>query len=280
MLRTLVIAAHPDEPEMYAGGTAALLARAGHAVKFLTLTNGDAGHHELERVPLARRRAEEARRAADALGVVDYEIFDVHDGHLEPTVETRLRVLAALRSWRPDVVVALHGDGGGHPDNRAAGLLVEHAVAFATTRNIEVGVPRLERQPLCLLMVDYSTTTHRHDVVVDVDPVLDAKLDACLAHASQFLEYAPWQRGFLDRAPAPGDVPAGRAFVREHWARFLRAGEEMRPALARRYGAAEVGHAETFQLAGYGRQVDEDELRRLLPIFGDPSPAASGAGQG
>ncbi|MEU4580236.1 PIG-L deacetylase family protein [Nonomuraea sp. ATR24] len=246
MLRTLVIAAHPDEPEIYAGGTAALLARAGHAVKFLTLTNGDAGHHEMERGPLARRRAEEAFRAADALGVIDYEIFhDVHDGMLEPSLEMRLRVLAQVRGWRPDLVIALHADGSGHPDNRAAGLLAEQAVEFAMTRNLEVGKPPLTRMPVCLLMTDYaSAPVHRADVVVDVAPVLTAKLDACLAHASQFLEFAPWQRGFLDKAPERGDAEAGRAFVREHWAEF-------------------VG-PETFQFAGYGRQAGQDEIARLL----------------
>ncbi|MFI6291888.1 PIG-L deacetylase family protein [Nonomuraea sp. NPDC050790] len=271
MLRTLVIAAHPDEPEIYAGGTAALLARAGHAVKFLTLTNGDAGHHHMERLPLARRRAEEAWQAADALGVTAYDIWDVHDGTLEVSVEARLKVLAEIRGWRADVVIALHGHGPGHPDNRAAGRLVEDAVAFATTRNVETGRPPLPRQPLCLTMTDYAALSfHRGELAVDVGPVLDAKLDACLAHASQFLEYAAWQRGFLDDAPAPGDTVKGRAFVARHWAPFLEATDSHRPALAARYGAehaARVTHAESFALAPYGRQVDEEELRHLLPLF-------------
>lgn len=247
MLRTLVIAAHPDEPELYAGGTSALLARAGHAVKFLTLTNGDAGHHELERAPLARRRAEEAWRAADALGVVDYEVFDVHDGLLEPTVELRLRLMREIRAWRPDLVIALHGDGAGHPDNRAAGKLAEQAVELVTVRNVECGKPALERQPVCLLMTDYASgPVHRDDVVVDVAPVAQAKLDACLAHASQFLEFAPFQRGLLDQVPSAGDVDACRAFVDEHWSEFL--------------------GPETFELAPYGRQADAAELRRLIPF--------------
>ncbi|WP_327090720.1 PIG-L family deacetylase [Nonomuraea sp. NBC_01738] len=272
MSRTLVIAAHPDEPEIYAGGTAALLARAGHAVKFLTLTNGDAGHHVMERGPLARRRAEEAWRAADALGVVDYGIFDIHDGLLEPTVANRLRVLAEIRAWRPDVVIALHADGPGHPDNRAAGRLVEHAVAFCTTRNVEAGKPPLARQPVCLVMTDYASLGfHEPDLAVAVDPVIDAKLDGCLAHASQFLEYAPWQRGFLDKAPAEGDVAGGRAFVEEYWREFLVADERARPLLEKQYGAdraAGVRYAETFKVAEYGRQVGEGELRDLLGIFG------------
>ncbi|MFF0572998.1 PIG-L deacetylase family protein [Streptosporangium saharense] len=248
MLRTLVIAAHPDEPELYAGGVSALLSEAGHAVKFLTLTNGDAGHHELERAPLARRRAEEGRRAADALGVVDYEIFDVHDGLLEPTVELRLRVMREIRAWRPDLLIALHGDGAGHPDNRAAGKLVEQAVELVTVRNVECGKPALERQPVCLLMTDYaSAPVHRDDVVVDVTPVTRAKLDACLAHASQFLEFAPFQRGFLDQVPPADDVDACREFVGKYW--------------------PDLFASETFQLAPYGRRADATELRRLMPFI-------------
>ncbi|MFF4415804.1 PIG-L deacetylase family protein [Streptosporangium sp. NPDC001559] len=247
MLRTLVIAAHPDEPELYAGGISALLSKAGHAVKFLTLTNGDAGHHELERAPLARRRAEEGWRAADALGVVNYEIFDVHDGLLEPTVELRLQVMREIRAWRPDLVIALHADGSGHPDNRAAGKLVEQAVELVTVRNVECGKPPLERQPVCLLMTDYaSDPVHRDDVVVDVTPVAQAKVDACLAHASQFLEFGPFQRGLLDRVPPADDVDACRAFVGEYWPGHL--------------------STETFQFAPYGRRADEAELRRLLPF--------------
>ncbi|MGV9307210.1 PIG-L deacetylase family protein [Nonomuraea sp. NPDC003727] len=272
MLRTLVVGAHPDEPEIYAGGTAALLARAGHAVKFLTLTNGDAGHHEMDRAPLAARRAQEAWRAADALGVIAYDVWDTHDGELEATVATRARVIAAIRGWRADVVIALHGHGPGHPDNRAAGRLVEDAVAFVTNRNVAAGGPPLPRPPLCLVMTDYAAAAfHRHEIAVDVDEVLEAKLDGCLAHASQFLEYAPWQRGFADQAPAAGDTAAGRAFVAEHWARFVAAPEAARPALQERYGAghaAAVRHAETFERAAYGRQIGEEELRRLLPVFG------------
>ena len=43
-LRVMVIFAHPDEGEIYAGGISALYAQQGHAVKFISLTNGDAGH--------------------------------------------------------------------------------------------------------------------------------------------------------------------------------------------------------------------------------------------
>lgn len=42
-LQIIVIGAHPDDCDIDAGGTAALWASMGHNVKFLSLTNGDAG---------------------------------------------------------------------------------------------------------------------------------------------------------------------------------------------------------------------------------------------
>ncbi|MEV8635130.1 PIG-L deacetylase family protein [Streptosporangium sp. NPDC051023] len=273
MSKVLVIGAHPDEADMYAGGTAALLARAGHAVKFVSLTNGDAGHFTMEPVPLARRRAGEAVRAAEALGVLEYEILDVHDGELEPSVAMRRKVIELIREWRADVVVALHGEGPGHPDNRAAGRLVADAVAFCTTPNVVPGRPALERQPLCLLMMDYATPGfHRHDIAVDVDPVIDRKLDACAAHASQFFEYSPQARGLTALVPAEDAVEERRAFVLANWEEFMIADDGMRPALAKRYGdahAQRVRHAETFQLADYGRTVPDEELPLLLDVFGE-----------
>lgn len=55
-LRILAIGAHPDDCDEQFGGTAAKLAKAGHRVKFLSVTNGDAGHHEMGGAALAKRR--------------------------------------------------------------------------------------------------------------------------------------------------------------------------------------------------------------------------------
>ncbi|MEZ0076448.1 PIG-L deacetylase family protein [Planotetraspora sp. GP83] len=271
MTKVLVVGAHPDEADMYAGGTAAALAREGHAVKFLSLTNGDAGHFALERIPLARRRAREAVRAAEHLGVLEYQIWDTHDGELEASIDMRKRVIEVIRDWRADVVIAFHDDCAGHPDNRAAGRVVRDAVAFCSVPNVVPDKPALDRAPLCLLMTDYGTgDCHRHDVAVDVDGVMEEKLLACAAHATQFFEFAPFERGFLDQVPPEDSWPERREFVLTHWAEFMLAGDPMRPALARFYGdehAEKVRHAETFKLAGYGRQATDAEIRRLLPLF-------------
>ena len=62
--RILVFGAHPDDCDSSTGGTAALWVRAGHQVRFVSLTNGSTGHHEIGGMELARRRAAEARPPA------------------------------------------------------------------------------------------------------------------------------------------------------------------------------------------------------------------------
>src|SRR5271169_1894599 len=87
-IRVIAFGAHPDDCDIRASGTAALFAAAGHAVKFVSVTNGDVGHQTMQRVALAERRLGEARESARRLGI-EYEVLNNHDGELLPTLEVR-----------------------------------------------------------------------------------------------------------------------------------------------------------------------------------------------
>src|SRR5215468_885772 len=78
-VRIIMIGAHPDDCDEDGGGTAALFAQMGYAVKFVSVTNGDAGHQTLKGKELAKRRFAEAQEAGKRLGVV-YDVLDNHDG--------------------------------------------------------------------------------------------------------------------------------------------------------------------------------------------------------
>ena len=91
-LRVLVFGAHPDDCDFTAGGVAALYARQGHEVLFISVTNGDAGHHEIGGARLAQRRRAEAAAAGAAIGI-RYELLDIHDGQLLPTLENRRQII-------------------------------------------------------------------------------------------------------------------------------------------------------------------------------------------
>ena len=68
-LTILAVGAHPDDPDVMAGGTACLYADHGHDVRFVSVTDGSAGHHELAGATLVRRRHAEATAAADVAGL-------------------------------------------------------------------------------------------------------------------------------------------------------------------------------------------------------------------
>ena len=63
-LRLLILGAHPDDAEFYAGGLASIYRQLGHSVKMASITDGSAGHHTLERQELAEIRRREATKAA------------------------------------------------------------------------------------------------------------------------------------------------------------------------------------------------------------------------
>ena len=87
-LRILAIGAHPDDCDLKVGGMAIMYARRGHAVKFVSATNGNAGHYSLGGGLLAVRRAAEARAAAKVAGI-EYEVLDNNDGGLVPSLDNR-----------------------------------------------------------------------------------------------------------------------------------------------------------------------------------------------
>src|SRR5258708_37814414 len=82
-IRIIMIGAQPDDCDEDGGGTAILFAKMGFAVKFVSVTNGDAGHQTLKGTQLAKRRFEEAQEAGKRFGVT-YDVLDNHDGQLTP----------------------------------------------------------------------------------------------------------------------------------------------------------------------------------------------------
>src|SRR5579863_9288857 len=104
-IRVIAFGAHPDDCDIRSAGTAALFAQMGHAVKFVSVTNGDAGHQSMHGAALAQRRAAEARESARRLGI-EYEVLNNHDGELLPTLEIRSRIIRQIRQWKADIVLA------------------------------------------------------------------------------------------------------------------------------------------------------------------------------
>jgi LmbE family N-acetylglucosaminyl deacetylase len=142
-IRIIMIGAHPDDCDDDGGGTAALFAQMGYAVKFVAVTNGDAGHQSIGGAELARRRLAEAKEAGKRLGVV-YDVLDNHDGQLLPTLEVRLQIIKKIREWNADIVIAPRPNDY-HPDHRYTGVLVQDAAYMVAVPNVAKETPALKR---------------------------------------------------------------------------------------------------------------------------------------
>lgn len=265
-LRVIAIGAHPDDCDIKFGGTAAKLARAGHAVKFLSVTNGDAGHQTMGGGALAKRRYLETQESARRLGIAEYEVLDNHDGELMPTLEVRRQIIRAIRKWQADIVVGPRTNDY-HPDHRYTGVLIQDAAYMVIVPNIVPDTPALERNPVFLYYQDnfQKPAPFRPDVVVPIDDVFDVKVSALDAHVSQFYEWLPWTDRQLDKVPK--DPKERRAMLAKM--RVQPINEQVRKVLAEELGAeaaARVQQVESFELCEYGRRPKIDELRAMFPL--------------
>jgi LmbE family N-acetylglucosaminyl deacetylase len=266
-LRVIVFGAHPDDCDERAGGVAALWAAKGHQVKFVSVTNGDAGHQSEGGGALAKRRRAEAQEAARRFGIAEYEVLDNHDGELEPTLAVRQEIIRRIRRWNADVVIAPRPNDY-HPDHRYTGVLLQDTAYMVMVPNVCPDTPPLRKNPVFLYSQDgfQRPNPFRPDVAVSIDSVFDQKIHGLDAHVSQFYEWLPWIEGVLDSVPK--DPAARVAWLRQEWGERT-IPESVRASLRKWYGARgdAVQHVEAFEVCEYGRQPTEADLRRLFPFF-------------
>jgi LmbE family N-acetylglucosaminyl deacetylase len=266
-IRIIMIGAHPDDCDQGGGGTAILFAKMGFAVKFVSVTNGDAGHQELKGTQLAKRRFAEAQEAGKRFGVT-YDVLDNHDGKLTPSLEVRFQIIKKIREWNADIVIAPRPNDY-HPDHRYTGVLVQDAAYMVAVPDIVPEVPALKKNPLFLYFQDrfQRPNPFRPDIAVDITNVFVQKIHALDAHESQMYEWLPWIGHYLDQ------VPQNKA-DHEKWLAQTRAvtvTPAVRTALEKWYGkdkATQVQHAEAFEICEYGIQPNDEELKRLFPMLG------------
>jgi LmbE family N-acetylglucosaminyl deacetylase len=268
-LRIIVFGAHPDDCELKAGGVAAKWADLGHKVKFVSVTNGDIGHYEMAGGPLAQRRTKEVEKAAALLGI-ETVVLDHHDGELLPTLEIRKELIRLVREWNADLVISPRPNDY-HPDHRYTAILVQDGAYMVTVPFMCPDTPPLKRNPVYMYMWDHFQKPYpfEADVVVAIDDVIERKLEALSEMPSQFAEWAPWHGHYLE------DVPKDPATAKEWIADSFRArmkgpAQRYPEEITKWYGAEKAGsveYAEAFEICEYGRQPDEEELRKLFPFF-------------
>lgn len=181
-LDVLAFGAHPDDVELFAGGTVALLVAQGHRVGVVDLTHG-----ELSSRGTPELRLQETKAASDFLGLHARVNLGLPDGDIRNTPENRAAVARVLRRYRPHLVLVGAPDCR-HPDHPAATRLVVDAVFTAGLRKVETRDGAAAQEPWRPHHVLHymQSIPFEPTLVVDVSAVWETRIRALKAYASQF----------------------------------------------------------------------------------------------
>lgn len=263
--RVLVLGAHPDDAEIFAGGLIVRHCRLGSDVKIVSVTDGRGGHHEIPPEQLVDVRRREAQAAGKRVGA-DYVTWDFHDGALEPSLAVRAAIIREIRTFRPDLVLT-HRTNDYHPDHRAVGVAVQDASYMVTVPHVCPEIPALTSDPVVASMTDLFTRPNkmRADVMLDVSAEFDLIVQMASQHASQFFQWLPYHDGILSEVPA--DEEGRYEWLRTWMAAFhSKRCEHFHPEIAARNWSLEADRKlEVFEISEYAGRADEAQLQRLFP---------------
>ena len=201
MTRILVLGAHPDDAEFFAGGFLARQARTGSSIRIVSVTNGQSGHQSIPENDLVEIRKAEASLAGKLIGA-PYVTGDFADGSLQANLELRHWIIHEIRNFGPDLVLT-HRPFDYHPDHRAVGQAVQDASYMVMVPKVAPEVPPPSQEPIVAYMVDLFTRPcpFRADIVLDVSEEQETVLDMLSCHQSQVFDWLPWIEGIRDQVP-------------------------------------------------------------------------------
>ncbi|MDZ7933849.1 MAG: bacillithiol biosynthesis deacetylase BshB1 [Emticicia sp.] len=182
-LDLVVLAAHPDDAEMSCGGTIASAIAQGKKVGIIDFTRGELGTRGTPEI-----RAKESAAASKILNISARENLGFRDGFFKNDEEHQMKLIAAIRRYQPDVVLA-NAIEDRHPDHGKGAALAVDACFYSGLRMIQTfdanGTPQQAWRPKAL----YHYIQDRFikpDLVVDISNYWDLKEASIRAYKSQF----------------------------------------------------------------------------------------------
>ncbi|MCJ8163707.1 bacillithiol biosynthesis deacetylase BshB1 [Pontibacter sp. E15-1] len=182
-LDILAFASHPDDVELGCAGTLIAHIAAGKTVGIVDLTKGELGTRGTAEI-----RLQEAEDAAKIMGVSVRDNLGLADGFFRNDREHQLQVIEKIRKYRPEIVLA-NAVHDRHPDHGRGSELVTEACFKAGLKMIKTTGEDGEQQEAWRPKVIYHFIQDRlitPDIVVDVSPFWEKKMETIRAFRSQF----------------------------------------------------------------------------------------------
>ncbi len=181
-LNLLAICAHPDDAELSCAGTIIKHVQLGQKVGILDLTEGELGTRGT-----AQTRYNEAQASAMVMGITLRENAGMADGFFQNDKEHQLRLIAYIRKYRPDIVIANALDDR-HPDHGKAAKLISDSCFLAGLRKIETEADGKHQQAWRPRRVFHMIQDRFTEptFIVDISDTQKQKMDAIKCFRTQF----------------------------------------------------------------------------------------------
>lgn len=207
-LDVLAIGAHPDDVELGCSGVLIKEIRRGKKAGIIDLTQGELGTRGT-----IETRYQEAAEAAKIMGLHVRENLKMRDGFFVNDEAHQLQLIAAIRKYKPEVVIGNILDDR-HPDHGKAGKLIYDACFLSGLKQVktkdENGTEQEKWRPKQLFHYIQDRFYEPH-LIVDITDVWDQRMEAILAYRTQFHNTASEEPQTYISSPQFMDAIVGRA---------------------------------------------------------------------
>ncbi len=182
----LCVQPHPDDNEIGAGGTIALLSQAGLKVTYLTVSQGKGGSNTLSSEALVNLRQTELQTAGKMLGAHAFYQLTLDDAHYPDERELCTQIVEIIRTVQPEVVMTVDPYllYEAHPTHRKTGMAVLEACMFASQKHFPL--PDQENSSVHRVQAIAFYGSAHPNTLMDISTTFELKLKAIQAHKTQF----------------------------------------------------------------------------------------------
>jgi bacillithiol biosynthesis deacetylase BshB1 len=181
-LDILAFGVHPDDVELGCAGTIMAAIDQGKKVGIVDLTRGELGTRGTPTT-----RTQEAAAAAKIMGVDVRENLDMADGFFTNDETHQRKIIALIRKYQPDIILA-NAPEDRHPDHGRSAKLVSDAAFLSGLRKVETiheGITQNAWRPAYTFHYIQDRFI-QPSFVIDITAYMERKMEAVLAYGTQF----------------------------------------------------------------------------------------------
>ena len=187
--KVLVLVPHPDDAELVAGGTIAMLTTKGVHVEYVIASDGSRGGFDptISEAEMAAVRRKEQAQAARILGVEHITWLGFQDTEAPAPNIVRKPIISLLRKIQPDFVITIDPwlPYEGHPDHRQTSMAAVEACLFSS-------LPMVQMEDLANGLTPWQVTgialalSPKPNTFINVEDTWEKKIQSLKCHESQF----------------------------------------------------------------------------------------------